>query len=282
MAEIKTVQCKNCGAGLDFDSKTIVMRCSFCDSEYVVEIPETPEEKKLRESAEIILFNVDQTQAKETFSGWIKKGLFKPNDLVKSFREKELNGIYIPFFKVNADAETNWEGLDKKKVGDNEYEYFDRSGDHKENYKDFITASKGLNQDEVDGVLPFDDNDAKPYDPELLRSYKSERSAKKQDNAENETKKRIEKWEKQACRKKVDELKHSDTKISNLKSQLIMLPIWILVYIYQSKPFRVIINGQTGKIKGKKPVSKIKVLIFLLILAGLGVGAYFLFRRGGY
>ncbi len=50
-----------------------------------------------------------------------------------------------------------------------------------------------------------------------------------------------------------------------------MLPVWILVYLYNNKAFRVIINGQTGKIRGSKPVSKLKVI--LTILGVLAVGA---------
>jgi len=47
----------------------------------------------------------------------------------------------------------------------------------------------------------------------------------------------------------------------------IMLPIWICSYKYQNKIYQFAINGQTGKVNGKKPLSwyKIGFLIFLFV-----------------
>jgi len=281
MAEAKNLECKNCGAMLNFDPSKVSMNCVFCGSTFFVEIPETEEDKQMRQNAEIITFKVTKDEAKIKFSDWIKKGLFKPSNLATTFREKEFEGAYIPFHKVRADATTQWRGRDKiviREATDNtpaEYEYHDRSGTHSESYKDFITATKGLQQSEVDSVMPFDDNDTKPYDQQLLMGFKFEKPAIKSDNAENSAKDRIKNWERDACSKGVDEILNTDTMISNIESKLIMLPIWILVYLYEGKPFRVFINGQNGKISGQKPVSKIKVIIALLITAAVCAAIYF-------
>ena len=281
MADAKNLECKSCGAMLNFDASSVSMNCAFCGSTYFVEIPETEEMKQMRQNAEIILFKVNKDEAKGKFAEWIKKGLFKPSNLATTFREKEFEGVYIPFHKVRADASTQWRGRDKiviREATDNspaEYEYHDRSGNHSDSYKDFITATKGLQQPEVDSILPFDDNDTKPYDQQLLQGFKFEGPAIKKDNAEESAKDRIRNWERDACKKGVDELLNTDTMISNVESKLIMLPIWILVYLYEGKPFRVFINGQNGKISGQKPVSKIKVIIALLIVAAVIAGIYF-------
>ncbi|TFG61371.1 MAG: hypothetical protein E4H36_10555 [Spirochaetales bacterium] len=272
MEDVKSLECKNCGARLQFNSSQVSMTCAFCSSEYFMEIPESEDEKKERQDAEIILFKFDKEQGKKIFSDWIKKGLFKPNDLTNTFKHKEFDGVYIPFYKVNADAVSNWNGRDKFEVKSAEgdkpavYEYKPRSGTHGESYKDFITATHGLDQNEVDRIQPFDDNDTKPYDQELLMGYKFENPGIKKDNAEEKSRERIRGWEKQACSSLCDEMNSVSTTISNLRSRLMMLPLWILVYLYKNKPFRVLINGQTGKIAGKKPVSGIKVLIFILII----------------
>ena len=38
--------------------------------------------------------------------------------------------------------------------------------------------------------------------------------------------------------------------------KLILLPVWIGYYHYQDKRYNVVINGQTGRIKGAKPRGK--------------------------
>jgi len=55
-----------------------------------------------------------------------------------------------------------------------------------------------------------------------------------------------------------------------------LLPVWIAAYRYRDKPFRFLVNGVTGKVAGKAPLSVFKValavlvaLVILLILATL-------------
>ena len=287
MADVKSLECKNCGARLQFNPSQVSMTCAFCASEYFMEIPESEEQRKEKENAELVLFKVDKEQGKKIFSEWIKKGLFKPNDLVSSFKHKEFDGAYIPFYRVNSDAVTQWNGRDKFEVKSAEgdkpavYEYKDRSGNRSDSYKDFISVTHGLDQDEVDQILPFDDNETKPFDQQLMMGYKFENPGVTKDNAEETARERVKNWERDACSSLCDELGSTSTTISNLRSKLMMLPIWILVYLYKNKPFRVLINGQTGKISGKKPISGIKVLIFILIILAVIAGVVVIAKFAG-
>ncbi len=53
--------------------------------------------------------------------------------------------------------------------------------------------------------------------------------------------------------------------------QLVLLPLWVGAYQYQKQSYRVLVNGQTGKVAGERPVDKVKIA--LLALAGLIVVA---------
>jgi len=277
MENHNTMECKSCGANLSFDSSSVSKKCSFCGSEYFLEVPETQEQKEIKENAEIILFKVQKDEAGEKFAEWIKKGLFKPSDLATAFQEQEFDGAYIPFYKVSSEADTNWDGQDKVKYGDgpDDFDWEDSSGTHSETYKDFVAATKGLDQDEVDDILPFDDNDTKPYSQELMMGYKFENPAISEENAIEKGRDRVKEWEREACTGKCDNLIDYDVSISNIRSKLMMLPIWVLVYTFENKPYRVLINGQTGKVSGQKPVSKLKVAIAIALAVAVGVGIYF-------
>jgi small-conductance mechanosensitive channel len=46
----------------------------------------------------------------------------------------------------------------------------------------------------------------------------------------------------------------------------VLVPIWLLTYTYGAKAFQVIVNGYTGKIAGKYPLSVWKVLFAILVV----------------
>jgi DNA-directed RNA polymerase subunit RPC12/RpoP len=287
MSETKNMQCKNCGAGIEFSPKDELLSCSFCGSKFIVEVQLSAEEQKQRDEGGIVLFKTDRDAAKTAFGKWISKGLFKPGDLVSSFLERGFEGVYIPFWRIHADAETEWSGRDRITIREAskdqpaEYEYRERHGNHHEHYKDFITASKGLAQAEIDPVMPFEDDGAKPWDPVFMDGFRVEKPSCSSDTAIAEASTRIKDKERRACDKMVGELLHVDTKISNTRSRLMMLPIWLLVYVYRNKAYRVVINGQTGKVGGKKPVSWIRVLLAILITAGIIIGLILLLSSNG-
>ena len=52
----------------------------------------------------------------------------------------------------------------------------------------------------------------------------------------------------------------------------LLLPVWLASYRYQDKSYRVLVNGQTGKVTGDRPYSWIKIsLLVLIVLAVVGI-----------
>ena len=51
----------------------------------------------------------------------------------------------------------------------------------------------------------------------------------------------------------------------------VLVPVWLLKYDFGSKPYQVIVNGYTGAIAGRHPLSfwKIALLVLLAVLATL-------------
>jgi hypothetical protein len=67
---------------------------------------------------------------------------------------------------------------------------------------------------------------------------------------------------------------------SGMTYKHILLPLWIGAYRYQGKDFRLLVNGQTGKVGGYKPQDKVKVLfsslsmVALIVLGLIGLWIY--------
>lgn len=55
-----------------------------------------------------------------------------------------------------------------------------------------------------------------------------------------------------------------DGKWSDLTYKLALLPIYTGNYAFQGKRYRLLVNGQTGRVSGKKPVDNIKVAMVVI------------------
>ena len=64
-----------------------------------------------------------------------------------------------------------------------------------------------------------------------------------------------------------------NTTFDEITYKYVILPVWICNYSYNNKKYQFMVNGETGKIVGKAPVSPIKVTAFVfVILAALIIG----------
>ena len=60
-----------------------------------------------------------------------------------------------------------------------------------------------------------------------------------------------------------------NTLLDGLSSRPMLLPVWIMAYRYKGSLFRVLINGSTGKLHGKRPISYTKIFAIAGAIAAL-------------
>ena len=65
------------------------------------------------------------------------------------------------------------------------------------------------------------------------------------------------------------------------KVEYVMLPVWVLNYRYQGKDYTFTLNGQTGKLHGKLPISKGKMAKWFGIISGVAFVAIMAFSLIG-
>jgi hypothetical protein len=85
-------------------------------------------------------------------------------------------------------------------------------------------------------------------------------------------------WKKVLPGRVVTDLQITGTDFTGQTYQLVLLPIWIGNYHYRGRAFRVVVNGQTGRVAGDKPLDTLKVALLALlalaavvVIAGIGV-----------
>lgn len=125
-------------------------------------------------------------------------------------------------------------------------------------------------QDEYESVFPYQLEELVNFDPRYLSGWKAD----VYDIAVHEGYEKAEDIMKNAIHDACADLCRIDTyrglevqtSYSNQSYKHVLLPLWLCSYVYGKKTWHFLINGQTGKIHGKKPVSAIKVVLLVLLV----------------
>jgi hypothetical protein len=60
--------------------------------------------------------------------------------------------------------------------------------------------------------------------------------------------------------------------IRDVRWKHILLPLWTLTYAFGGKNYTVLIHGQTGRVQGEAPLSWVKILMAVLLVAAVVLG----------
>jgi hypothetical protein len=66
-----------------------------------------------------------------------------------------------------------------------------------------------------------------------------------------------------------------------MRFKYLLLPVWLLTVVYEGKPFQVCINGVTGEVQGRRPISRIKVALAVLVALIVVVGLLIVYQQRG-
>ena len=289
-AEERRFQCKNCGAEVAIDPDQRSYTCAFCDSTYVVELPQ---ESNRRQPPEFVIpFGVTLDEAHGKFQQWIKAGgLFRPGDLQNVKIAKKLRGVYLPFWAFSMLAQSRWSAS----IGEHWYrtetyttrqngktvtktrtvtetEWWPLDGRHHRYYSGFlVSGSRGLNQRDAERIKPFRLEALRRYRPDFLAGWLSEKYSLQSDEALTVCKREFRRREESNIAANMPGDTHRglavETQFSRVNSDLILLPIFLLSYRHKGKLFRFMVNGQTGRVAGDRPLSGWKIGV--AVVAGL-------------
>ncbi len=292
-------RCENCGASVAVDLGQRSYICPFCDSTYVVEF--APGQTGRQPPEFVIGFAVTPEQAMEKFRAWIRQnGWFRPGDLRTAQIEEKLKGVYLPFWSFSMLAESRWaasigeywyrtETYTTRENGKTvtktrrvrETEWWPLDGNHHRYYSGYlVSGSRGLSQRDAERIKPFHLSALKRYEPFFLAGWLCEEYSVEREPALEVCRQEFHRREQAAVAAMLPGDTYSDlrveTRFDQVNSDLILLPIYLLSYRYRDKLYRFLVNGQTGKMGGDKPVSWWKVA------AAVSVGAVLVLVAGWF
>ena len=288
----EVIKCPNCGAKEIVSKNDISKPCPFCGTTNIVTTEELPGLKPQG----VCPFEIPQEDASGIAKKWVKKKIFAPNAFKKSAQAKNIHGVYSPAFTFDSETTSTYKGMlgvyeQRTRPGPNGtvetytvLRSFPVSGTYDATFDDMIVqASTNIPFNVLNKIEPFPTNNAPKYNQAFLRGYSSNTYSKDGQQCWAECKMNMDSEIKHQVLRKyhhdVVETFHLNTTHKKSSYKYLLLPIYIGHHNFKEKLYNFYINGSTGKIWGKSPLSfwkvSLAVLLGLGIAALIGIGIYF-------
>jgi hypothetical protein len=264
----RILRCESCGAAVAFSAEHKGTRCAFCGSVTHLEEPHDP-----IEAAEAFLpFATTPDSAVDAVRGWLGTlGFFRPSDLAKRATVENVKPLYFAGWIFDADALISWAADSNE--GARRSAWAPHSGQTRMRFDSvLVSASRGLTTEEVSRLAPAFDlrkTTSAPSGPEdaTIERFDVQRSAARAVIAravESTAIDRVSRGEVPGSRVRNC---HVGVVLHGLVSRRYALPVYVLAYRYDDKPYRAIVHGQDARIAfGDAPLSWRKIM---LVVAGV-------------
>lgn len=276
--------CAACGAPMEPKQYDSANKCEHCGAYTIFE-----ERIGGEYQPHLILpFKVSREKAKELIKQEFGKKLFLPSTFLKTAYLDQMEGDYIPFFLYDFDCHYKFAGKGKRirrwTSGDTEYTETSVYQIYRAMDLDFsripIDASLRMPDGEMDLLEPFDYSALVDFQAKYMSGFLGEVYSV---GAET-----LEPRAKQKARGDAYALIHEsivgyqmvtpeveDCRLDAKAQNYALLPVWNYRYHFNGKDYFFRLNGQTGKLVGKAPISIGKMIGYAATLFGgvVAIGA---------
>jgi predicted RNA-binding Zn-ribbon protein involved in translation (DUF1610 family) len=244
--------CQGCGAEFILPDKQISVTCGYCGSPHVVNVEKS---KDLLAPDGIIPHAFAQTRAAELLSDWMAANRIKPDGQVDLPR-----GLYLPLWTFDVGGAIDYSGEQVIEVAADEYLHIPATVHSIHDQFPVminalpIPASRKLSAIFIQLIPTFDLQSVSPYDPRYLSDWPAELYDVPMADASLEARSR-------AYARLQNDLPHllGSVKITHTSSaniviesfKLVLLPVWMNEIFYDGRLHLVLINGQSGIVKGE-------------------------------
>lgn len=268
--------CPSCGAEIITDETTAATFCYYCHNPVVL---------SGRLSGEylpqwILPFSIDRKKAEQIFLEAMRKKKFVPKGFFDKKQIELLSGVYFPYWMVDWKGEGRLEAKATKvrvwRRGNTEYtetRFYKlyRSGDMAFPWIS-RNALRKANKKLVEGVQPYDVENAKEFSMGYLSGFQAEKRDMEREEFQQEIREDVKSYGEKLLKSTADGyttvvVQDSEIRTQEEKWEYALVPAWVITYRgHNGKTYYYAINGQTGKVCGELPIDRKKVTIFSGIL----------------
>jgi hypothetical protein len=283
-AERKELACQDCGATTTIPADSLTHTCTFCGSNQVIQ----------RQAAQDILrprflipFKLEPDACQKITGEWLGSSWMTPAALQKLAALAKFNGVFLPFWTFGATTRADW----KAQVGHTRTERYYENGEWRtRTVTDWVWESGQATLKIEDLLQPgtarlsarllkevksYNLSELAPYEPKYLAGLQAQAYDIPLEKAWEAGRQEMRERSRQECLSQA-----SSSQVRSFSMNLdfadeswryVLLPVYLATYTYESKPYQVMVNGETGKITGQRPAdwNKIWLVIALLLAPGL-------------
>lgn len=283
---MKGYRCQMCGAEIVTEATTAATRCYFCHSPVVLQ---DRLDDDFRPDG-VVPFVLDKETARQRFMEYIKSKKFVDSRFFDQAQLEMFTGVYYPFwyFDVEGVAEFEGQGTRRSVKTTSTHvitttRFFKVERQAKMAFQDLARKALGKVDGKLaDGIHPFDPKGVKLYAPGYLSGFLAETRDVEADELKSDLMQEVQGYADDLIRRNhTFNSLSGDTRFQaqSVKKKYVLLPVWVLTWKGGSEgaPYYYLMNGQTGKVCGKLPVSWKKLIgcalaagaaVFALLLAG--------------
>lgn len=276
--------CNNCGAVIITDADTVATHCNFCGSNVVLADRISGE----LAPAKVIPFTISKEEAVKAFKKWCRNGLLTPKGFASEERLQSITGMYVPFWLYDFHSDVNVSAVGNKvrtyTSGDyiiTETKVYDVERDlHLRYLKIPADASTKMNDELMDKLEPYIYGELEDFKTPYLAGFIAEKYNLTADDMKDRVLHKIAPYIDQNITSSLNgysnySIKRRNIDTKTVKTYYALLPVWMITEDFENQEYMFAMNGQTGKVVGKPPVSKGKVAAWI---GGITAGTVLLMR----
>ena len=284
---LRSYQCQMCGAEIVTDETTAATRCYFCHSPVVLH---DRLDDDFRPDG-VIPFQLDKETAEKQFMDYISRKKFVDRGFFNGAQLEMFSGVYYPWWYTDIEGEADFSGEGTRSsvrstpthiLTTTRVYHVERQG--RLSFRNI--ARKALMKADgklSDGVHPYDISGMKPYASGFLSGFLAEKRDISEAAAKEETIREASGYASSMMRQNhpFNSLDgKTDFRATKVESRYVLLPAWVLTWKggKDGAPYYYMMNGQTGKVCGKLPIDKKRVLATAL---GVGIAIFLALCGGG-
>lgn len=284
-----TVVCSNCGGELQIGEFTSASQCPYCDNYLIFDERVTGAYAPQK----ILPFVFGKESTKKLMRDKFKSCVFAPAGFLSEVKLNSMTGMYVPFWLYDYHAHGHYDGEGKKIrtwcSGDREYTETSVYHIVRDMEADFdkmpVDASDAMPDTIMDLMEPYNYQALENFQEKYMSGFFSERYNEDalacEPRAVEKAKKDAESMLKQSISgySGMTSAMNNQVSLSRTDTNYALLPVWIYNYKFKNEDYRFHINGQTGKIIGKVPISKGKVWAYGATVFGSCFAIFMLLRQ---
>ncbi len=243
MSIIQEISCSHCGAPISFEPGEIIATCKYCGYTVVIETG-----KAFTFEHSMLQNKYDPTKIEEPIRNWMHAGFLKPSDLARKSKITENILLYLPFWVMSVEAESDYKGIFERITP-----AVVKEGKIEKKYDWLVLARKATEFPTREYDVPLTGKVA--YDFRKIEAFAKVLNSEIEKNEAVElAKQQVEEHHRFLAQQDVDRIIEMKNEIKIDQTVYLHAPVWFVKYEYKGKAYQLLIDGATGMvIKGDIP-----------------------------